>query len=68
MKGTNNMGRKLSEILKDRNCFSEEQEQAIQKAVAEEVKKYTKNESFSFLNEKLDKFVEEFKVIEKQTK
>lgn len=40
MKGINN-GRKLSEILKDRRFFSEEQEQAIHKAVTDEIKKYT---------------------------
>ena len=35
------MGRKLSEILKNRRFFSEEQEQAIHKAVTDEIKKYT---------------------------
>ena len=35
------MCRKLSEILKDRRFFSEEQEQAIHKAVTDEIKKYT---------------------------
>ncbi|MGN1153736.1 MAG: hypothetical protein ACI4S3_06880 [Candidatus Gastranaerophilaceae bacterium] len=48
------MGRKLSEILKDRRFFSKEQEQAIHKAVAKEVQKYTKNELISYENEKTE--------------
>ena len=35
------MGRTNSEILKDRRFFSAEQEEAIHKAAAEEIKKYT---------------------------
>ena len=34
------MGRKLSEILKDRRFFTAEQEETIYKVAAEETKKY----------------------------
>lgn len=41
-----------------------ERQEKINKAVAEEVAKYTKNESISSLNEKLEKFLEENKDVE----
>lgn len=55
------MGRTNSEILKDRRFFSAEQEEAIHKAAAEEIKKYTKNESVSIksINEELEKFLDD---------
>ena len=53
------MGRKLSEILKDRRFFSAEQEEAIHKAAAEEIKKYRKNESVDELNEELNQVLKD---------
>ena len=53
------MGRTNSEILKDRRFFSAEQEEAIHKAAAEEIKKYLKNESADELNEELNQVLKD---------
>ena len=53
------MGRTNSEILKDRRFFSAEQEEAIHKAAAEEIKKYLKNESEDELNEELNQVLKD---------
>ena len=51
--------KQLSEILKDRRFFSAEQEEAIHKAAAEEIKKYLKNESADELNEELNQVLKD---------